>query len=55
MFPATTAAILMVVLMVRVLMIAIRPVLMSATAACSIFFVRTPLPARQQHKDKSDE
>jgi hypothetical protein len=55
MLPAATAAILVVVLMVLMLMIAIRPVLMAATTARSIFFVRTALPAGQQHKDKSDE
>jgi hypothetical protein len=55
MLPAATAAILVVVVMVIMLMIAIRPVLMAATTARGIIFVRTPLPARQQHKNKSDE
>jgi hypothetical protein len=55
MLPAATTAILVVVVMVIMLMIAIRPVLMAATTARGIFFVRTALPTCQQHKDKSDE
>jgi hypothetical protein len=58
MLPAATPAIFVVVIMGMILTVvvaAIRPVMMAATTARGIFFVRTALPARQQHKDKSDE
>lgn len=54
MLPAATATILVVVMMMVMLMIAIRPVLM-ATAARRVIVIRTALPARQNHKDESDE
>jgi hypothetical protein len=55
MLPAATAAILVVMVMVLVLMIAVRSVLMAATATRCVIGIRTALPPGQEHKDKSDE